>query len=129
MIINNHWCIFAVLEESNQVDASRVDSLVDKHCTNTVWKLGQRAKCSQEVAIAQRPLIYIIWIDSIFKNARLLINLASTLPIQIFKQLSVLRIYSWVEHTALYRQELAISPRFALCDRLFDHSVQLLDIL
>ena len=131
VVINHYGRFFAVLEESDQVYPGSVDCLSVKHSANTVWKLRQRAQCSQKVAVAQSALVHIIWIDAIFENARALIDLTGAFPLQLLAK--ILRLLVCVnvrvKQTGRNWPERIVDPRLALLNLLFDHSFELPDVL
>ena len=64
MIINDDGMLDSIDEELDHVDTSCVDGLCHKHILNAFWELGKRTQDCEEVAITQRPLVDVIWLNA-----------------------------------------------------------------
>ena len=80
IVVDDDRLLIAIDEHLYHVNACSVDLFGHKHRLDSLFKLRQRAQCSQKITVAQLPLIDVIRMNAALKHLWILKDLTCSPP-------------------------------------------------
>lgn len=121
-VVNNNRGLNSVHIETEEVDTSVVDFLIDEAGHNLLGTLSHRAKAGEIVAVTESSLLDVVRVDTFSEDLGRLEDVRGTLPLDLAHARNVSVVVVHVDQAGHLGREVGIGPLFTGSNDLFDLS-------